>query len=244
MGLNFISSDRFCPLFSALPKLEGLPSPPRTVSNRPPRDVETFDEFVGRVVVEVEAVVPLVFEVECVLSTITFCSIVARLSVVNMEDSEVEIGPSSTNVAPLVARMPDDSMVGVLLNFTCSDRFCLSSSTLPKLEGLFSSPLSLSSGSTEEVEMFVGLGCRFVVDAVEDVVVAGTVVEEVPIKAAFCVSFADFFGNATVDSEVDTGALAAIGAFPVSRITDDSLVGCIIPWLFNLVDTMAADSDE
>ena len=121
MGLNFISSDRFCPLFSALPKLEGLPSPPRTVSNRPPRDVETFDEFIGRVVVEAEAVVPLVFEVECVLSTMTFCSIVARLSVVNMEDSEVEIGPSSTNVAPLVARMPDDSMVDLSLSFTSAD---------------------------------------------------------------------------------------------------------------------------
>ena len=63
MGLNFISSDRFCPLFSALPKLEGLPSPPSNVSNRSPRDFETCDELDECVVVDVEVHVPSISEV-------------------------------------------------------------------------------------------------------------------------------------------------------------------------------------
>ena len=80
-----------------------------------------FDEFDGRVVVDVEVVFSLFFVVESEPSTMAFCSIVARLSVVVMEDSEVEIGPSSTNVATLVARMPDDSMVDLSLSFTSAD---------------------------------------------------------------------------------------------------------------------------
>ena len=43
--------------------------------------------------------------------TMTFCSDVAKLSVVLAEDSKVEIGHSSAKVATLVARMTDDSVV-------------------------------------------------------------------------------------------------------------------------------------
>ena len=117
MGLNFTSSDCFCPLLSALPKLECRPSPPRTLSNRSPRDVETFDEFVGRVLVDVEVVVTSVSEVDNEPSTMAFCS----NSVGLMEDSEVEIGCSSANVATLVARVTDDSLVDLSLNITFPD---------------------------------------------------------------------------------------------------------------------------
>ena len=82
------------------------------------------------------------------------------------------------------------------------------------------------------------------VDAVEDVVVAGTEVDEALPSVAFCISFADFFGNTTEDSEVDSGAMAATGAFPVGRMTDDSWVGCKPPGLFDSVVTMAADFEE
>ena len=82
------------------------------------------------------------------------------------------------------------------------------------------------------------------VDEVEDVVVAGTEVDEALPPVAFCISLADFFRRATEDCEVDSGALAATCAFPVGRITDDSWVGCTLPGLFDSVVTMAADSDE
>ena len=157
-----------------------------------------------------------------------------------MEDSEVEIGFPSANVATLVARMRDDSMVDLSLNFTSSDRFCPSSSTLPKLEELFSSPLTLLSGSTEEVEMIVGLGCKFVVD----VVVAATELDNVLPLVAFCISLADFFGSITEDSEVDPGTSGATVTIPLGWTTDDSWVGCTLPGLFDSVVTMAADSDR
>ena len=92
--------------------------------------------------------------------------------------------------------------------------------------------------------MFVGLDCKFVVNEVEDVVVAGTKVDEALPSVAFCISLADFFGNTTEDSDVDPGALAASVLIPVGRITDDSWVGCTLPGMFDSADTMAADSDE
>ena len=63
MGLNFTSSDCFCSLLSALPKLEGLPSPPSTVSNKSPRDFETCDELDECVVEDVEVDAPSISEV-------------------------------------------------------------------------------------------------------------------------------------------------------------------------------------
>ena len=59
------------------------------------------------------------------------CGNFAKLSVVLTEDSNVEIGHSSANVATLVARMTDDSVVDFLLDSLAKLTNCVGKTLRP-----------------------------------------------------------------------------------------------------------------